>query len=134
MLEDVEYRDVRFPRDTVVMVCAFTANRDPETIADPDSFDITAERGSDKPLTFGAGIHYCLGANLAKAELAEGLAFLAPRMRDLAIDGDVELGSINGIYGLERLPIRFRREGLRLPAEGNANSDGSSPSTQRSRP
>jgi cytochrome P450 len=109
MLEDVEYRDVTFPKDTVVMVCAFTGNRDPATIADPETFDITADRGSDRPLTFGAGIHYCLGANLAKAELAEGLAFLAPRMRDLALDGEVELGSINGIYGLERLPIRFRR-------------------------
>ena len=107
MLEDVTYRDVLFPKDTVVMVCAFTANRDPETIADPDTFDITAERGSDKPLTFGAGIHYCLGANLAKAELQEGLAFLAPRMRDLALDGEPELGSINGIYGLEKLPVRF---------------------------
>ena len=109
MLEDVEYRGVLFPKDTVVMVCAFTGNRDPETIEDPDTFDITAERGSDRPLTFGAGIHYCLGANLAKAELEEGLAFLAPRMRDLEVDGDVELGSINGIYGLERLPIRFAR-------------------------
>jgi cytochrome P450 len=107
MLEDVTYRDVLFPKDTVVMVCAFTGNRDPETIADPDTFDITADRGSDKPLTFGAGIHYCLGANLAKAELQEGLAFLAPRMRDLALDGEPELGSINGIYGLEKLPVRF---------------------------
>jgi cytochrome P450 len=109
MLEDVEYRGVTFPRDTVVMVCAFTGNRDPETIADPDTFDITAERGSDKPLTFGAGIHYCLGANLAKAELQEGFAFLAPRMRDLRLDGEPELGSINGIYGIERMPIRFTR-------------------------
>src|SRR5262245_33337393 len=109
MLEDVTYRDVLFPKDTVVMVCAFTANRDPETIADPDTFDITADRGSDKPLTFGAGIHYCLGANLAKAELQEGLAFLAPRMRDLTLDGEPELGSINGIYGLDKLPIRFTR-------------------------
>ena len=109
MLEDVTYRDVLFPKDTVVMVCAFTANRDPETIADPDSFDITADRGSDKPLTFGAGIHYCLGANLAKAELQEGLAFLAPRMPELTLDGEPELGSINGIYGLEKLPVRFTR-------------------------
>jgi len=109
MLEDVVYRDVLFPKDTVVMVCAFTGNRDPETIEDPDTFDITADRGSDKPLTFGAGIHYCLGANLAKAELQEGLAFLAPRMRDLAVDGEAQLGSINGIYGLERLPVRFSR-------------------------
>ena len=52
-----------FPADTVVMVCSFAANRDGVEGA-PEAFDITAERGSAKPLTFGAGIHYCLGANL----------------------------------------------------------------------
>jgi cytochrome P450 len=102
LLEDVEYRDVTFPKDTVLMVSAVTANREP----DLDDFDITAER-SDKPLTFGAGIHYCLGANLARAELQEALAFLAPRMRDLALDGPPEFGSVHGIYGLEGLPIRY---------------------------
>ncbi|HEX2233291.1 MAG TPA: cytochrome P450 [Thermoleophilaceae bacterium] len=102
LLEDVEYRDVTFPKDTVLMVSAVTANREP----DGEHFDITTER-SDKPLTFGAGIHYCLGANLARAELQEALAFLAPRMRDLALEGPPEFGSVHGIYGLEGLPIRF---------------------------
>ncbi len=70
-------------------------------------FDITADRGAAKPLTFGAGIHYCLGANLARAELQEALAFLPPRMPGLALDGEPELGSVHGIYGLERLPVRW---------------------------
>jgi cytochrome P450 len=105
--EQVEYRDVTFPEGTVIMVCAFTGNRD-GVEGDPDVFDIEADRGDAKPLTFGAGIHYCLGANLAKAELQEALTFLAPRMRDLALDGEPELGSINGIYGVDALPIRFR--------------------------
>src|SRR5215210_8029032 len=95
-MEDVEYRDVVFPEGTVVLVCAFTGNRDGE----PESFDITAERRR-KPLTFGAGVHYCLGANLARAELQEALAFLAPRMPGLALDGEPEYGSIDGIYGLD---------------------------------
>ena len=72
-MEDVEYRDVLFPEGTVVLVCAFTGNRDGE----PDGFDITAER-KGKPLTFGAGIHYCLGANLARAELQEALELPRP--------------------------------------------------------
>jgi cytochrome P450 len=89
-----------------VMVCAFTGNRD-GVEADPQGFDITAERGPAKPLTFGAGIHYCLGANLARAELQEALAFLPRRMPGLALAGEPELGSIHGIYGLERLPLTW---------------------------
>jgi len=104
--EPVEYRDVTFPADTIVMVCSFTGNRD-GVEGDPEAFDITAERGAAKPLTFGAGIHYCLGANLARAELQEALSFLPQRMPGLALDGEPELGSIHGIYGLERLPIRW---------------------------
>ncbi len=104
--EQVEYRDVTFPEGTVVMVCAFTGNRD-GVDGDPDAFDITADRGDAKPLTFGAGIHYCLGANLARAELQEALAFLPARMPGLALDGEPELGSVHGIYGLDSLPIRW---------------------------
>jgi cytochrome P450 len=111
MLEEVEYRGVTFPRDAIVMVCAFTANRDREHLADPDTFDITADREGAKPLTFGAGIHYCLGANLARAELQEALAFLAPRTRGLRLDGEPVYGSITGIYGLDALPIRFEPVG-----------------------
>ena len=101
LLEDVLWRDVLFPEGTVVMVCAQSANRE-----GAESFDITAER-QGRPLTFGAGIHYCLGANLARAELQEALAFLAPRMQGLELDGEPELDSINGIYGLLSLPVRF---------------------------
>jgi len=103
-MEDVEYRGVTFPEGTVVLVCAFTGNRDGE----PDEFDITVPRAG-KPLTFGAGVHYCLGANLARAELHEALAFLAPRMPGLALDGEPEYGTIDGIYSLESLPIRWRQ-------------------------
>jgi cytochrome P450 len=102
--EQVEFRDVTFPEGTVVMVCAFTGNRDG---VDLDGFDITADRGDAKPLTFGAGIHYCLGANLARGELQEALAFLPSRMPGLALDGEPELGSVHGIYGLDSLPIRW---------------------------
>jgi cytochrome P450 len=103
LLEEVTYRDVVFPKDTVLMVSAVTANREP----DAEDFDITADRADAKPLTFGAGPHYCLGANLARAEMQEALAYLAPRMRGLALDGPPGFGSVHGIYGLDSLPIRF---------------------------
>ena len=111
--EEVVFRDVTFPEGTIVMVCAFTGNRDLDGGRGrgdgrrPERFDITAERGRARPLTFGAGVHYCLGANLARVELQEGLAFLAQRMRGLELDGEPVYESVSGIYGLAELPIRF---------------------------
>ena len=105
-----------FPADTVVMVCSFAANRD-GVEGEPGAFDITAERGSAKPLTFGAGIHYCLGANLARAELQEALAFLPARMPGLALAGEPELGSIHGIYGLDRLELQVELGLFIFPTE-----------------
>src|SRR3954451_1165135 len=101
-LEEVEYRDVTFPEGTIVMVSAWNANHD----GVDGGFDIAAER-EHKPLTFGAGIHYCLGANLARAELQEALTRRPPRLPAIELDGEPEFGSPNGIHGLERLPLRF---------------------------
>ncbi len=87
------------------MVSAVTANRD--GIERGDAFDITRDGDARRVLTFGAGIHYCLGVNLARAELQEALAFLAPRMPGLALDGEPELEGVHGIYGMARLPLRW---------------------------
>jgi cytochrome P450 len=106
-LQDVEYRDVTFPKGTIVMVCAFTGNRDPSDHAEPDRFDITARRDRTRPLTFGAGIHYCLGANLARAELQEGLRFLAANVAEIHLDGEPVHEQVTGIYGLAELPLRI---------------------------
>ena len=104
-MEDVTYRDITFPQDTIVLVCAQTGNRDPDTYEDPDTFDI--RRPQARVLTFGAGPHYCLGVNLARAEMQEALAYLAPRMPDLALDGEPVYGTIDGIYGLDALPLTW---------------------------
>src|SRR5215475_6707525 len=85
-LRSVEHRGVLFPAGTIVAVCAERANRE----QDGEQFDITAPR-DERLLTFGAGPHFCLGANLARAELQEALAFLAPRMPRLTADGPAEL-------------------------------------------
>ena len=108
LTEEVVFRDVVFPLDTIVMVCAFTGNRDlGEGIEGGESFDIRADRGRARALTFGAGVHYCLGANLARLELQEGLIFLAEHMREIQLDGEPVFGTVSGIYGLEELPMRF---------------------------
>jgi cytochrome P450 len=102
-LEDVEHRGVLFPAGTIVAVCAERANREQDG---GEEFDITAPRDG-RILTFGAGPHFCLGANLARAELEEALTFLAPRMPDLAAAGPEVLGGVEGIYGVETLPLRW---------------------------
>jgi cytochrome P450 len=104
MREDLEFRGVTFPAGTLVMVAAVTGNRD--GVPDGDSFEIAREDG-ERVLTFGAGPHYCLGVNLARAELEEALAFLAPRMPGLRLDDEAELEAVHGIYGVARLPLRW---------------------------
>ena len=82
-----------------------TANRDPEVFADPEVFDIAREPSGQPQLTFGSGIHYCLGAALARAELQEALPLLARRMPDLALDGEITWKpNTVGIFGPEHLP------------------------------
>ena len=106
--EEVTFRDVTFPANTILMVCAFTGNRDLEADDDGvDSFDIGVDRGRARALTFGAGVHYCVGANLARAELQEGLTFMAQHMHGLRLDGEPVFESVSGIYGLAELPISF---------------------------
>jgi cytochrome P450 len=59
-------------------------------------------------MTFGSGIHHCLGAALARSELQEALAVLAPRMAGLTLDGPVEWKPATfGIWGPARLPVRW---------------------------
>ncbi len=105
--EEIVYRDVVFPEGTIVLAAAVTANRDPDGWQAPDRFDITADRDRAKPLTFGAGPHFCLGANLARAELQEAFAFLAARMPELRLDGDPVYDTPLGVYGLHALPIAW---------------------------
>ncbi len=104
---EMEHRGITFPENTVVLVSAWHANRD--GISDPDVYDITAEREGPRLLTFGAGIHYCVGANLARAEIQEGLIFLAENVNEIQLDGEPQYGTPSGIYGLDSLPLRFLR-------------------------
>jgi cytochrome P450 len=102
VVNELEYRGVRFPAGSVVLVSAWHANR--EGVPD-DRFDITADRGGARVLTFGAGIHNCVGANLARAEMQEAIGLLAERVVSLRIDGEPRFGTPSGIYGLQSLPV-----------------------------
>ena len=79
MTEDVEISGYTFPASTFIFVNTFAAKCDSAVYDNPDRFDITRE-APPAILTFGGGVHYCLGANLARLELAEALKILAHRM------------------------------------------------------
>jgi len=106
--EDIEYKGVLFPKGTLVMPSLALANRDSSVFAEPDRFDITREPSGQPQMTFGSGIHYCLGAALARAEQQEALPILARRMPNLRVDGDITWKpSTVAIFGPEKLPLRF---------------------------
>ena len=106
--EDIEYRDIVFPKGTLVFPNFVMANRDDHLWTEPETFDITKPAAGHPHLTFGSGIHYCLGANLARAELQVALPILAQRLPNLSIDGVVDWKPPSaGIWGPERLPLRF---------------------------
>jgi cytochrome P450 len=104
--EDIEYHGVLFPKGTLLTVPLAGANRDPGAWQRPDVFDITTDRTTQQ-MTFGSGIHHCMGAALARAELHEALLVLARRMPHLTVDDPIEWKpSTFGIWGPARLPVR----------------------------
>jgi cytochrome P450 len=73
----------------------------------PEAVDVGRE-SSVPNLTFGSGIHYCLGAHLARGELQQALALLATRFPTLELAGEIEWKPENfGIWGPARLPVRW---------------------------
>jgi cytochrome P450 len=104
LTSDVTYRDIDFPAGTLILIGAVTGNRQG---LEPPEFDITAARAGARIMTFGAGVHFCVGANLARAELEEALRYLAPRMPGLRLADEPTFGTVQGIYGLGALPLRW---------------------------
>ncbi|WP_445170226.1 cytochrome P450 [Mycolicibacterium sp. Dal123E01] len=105
-IEDAEFGGYLFPAGTFVLVNTFVANRDPAIYDDADRFDIGRK---DVPaiLTFGGGAHYCLGANLARREIAEALVVLTRRLSVVHRAGPAPWKSVLGMTGPTTLPIEF---------------------------
>ncbi|HEY8514391.1 MAG TPA: cytochrome P450 [Candidatus Binatia bacterium] len=103
--EDTRFGDKRIPKDAMVMAFLAAAHRDPAVFPDPDRFDVTRQGAPN--LAFGGGVHYCLGAHLARMEAQEAIGGLVTRFRDLELESErLEWGrSLFRVLG--SLPIRF---------------------------
>ena len=106
--EDVTIDGVTIPRGELVYPVISSANRDPSQFANPDALDIT--RDPNRHLAFGQGIHYCLGAPLARMEGQIAINALLRRMPDLRLTVAPETLRWNKglmLRGLEALPLAF---------------------------
>jgi cytochrome P450 len=104
-LEDVSYRDLEIPAGTLVALLVASANTDPDAFGEAP-FDLTSQR--PRQLTFGGGVHHCVGHLLARAEMEEALPRLAAAFTDLRITGPVQWRPPTGIAGPSTLPLTFR--------------------------
>jgi cytochrome P450 len=107
-LEDIDdIGGVRMPKGQSVICLLGSANRDPAVYADPDRLDLT--RADVRPMSFGGGIHYCLGAQLARIEGEIALATLLRRLPDLKIDNldRPDWRQTFVLRGLNTLPARW---------------------------
>jgi cytochrome P450 len=102
---DTEVRGVPIKKGDAVLLSYVSANRDEEVFDDPDKFDVG--RDPNKHLSFGYGVHFCLGASLARMEINSFLTELIPRIKTIELAGDPELISTLFVGGLKRLPIRI---------------------------
>ncbi|MFJ2863279.1 cytochrome P450 [Kitasatospora sp. NPDC087314] len=106
--EDVTIGDVTVPAGETVLLALASANRDPEQFTDPDRLDL--RRRENGHLALGHGIHYCLGAPLARMETAVALTVLLRRFPDLALDVPAEQLRHRPTLrarGLLELPVRY---------------------------
>ena len=109
--EDIELDGVIFPKGTIVVTALVRGNHDPEQYPDPERFDIT--RKMSKPqLGFGTGMHTCLGAFIARAEMQEALKLLSARWRDLRPVGEPPWKSLRAAsWGPDEVTVTFRDVG-----------------------
>jgi len=103
---DVTLHGVRIPAGTKVMLHYAAANRDPRAFVEPDRFDLDAERR--RHLSFGLGVHFCLGAQLARLEARAALLALALRFPALELAGDGERIAPFFLWGRRKLPVTNR--------------------------
>ena len=104
VMEDVEYHGTTVPAGSAMLLLLAAANRDERRYANPDVYDI--HRDDIQHLTFGYGLHFCLGASLARLEGRVALDELLNRFPTWEVDeSDIRLAPTSTVRGWERLPL-----------------------------
>jgi len=104
--EDLVYRNVLIPKDTMLFFPVSMAARDPSAVASPDEFDPERQQ-LNRHMAFGRGMHICLGQFIARAQIEEGLHLIAQRITFPKLAGKPGHRPFMGVWGLRGLPIVF---------------------------
>ncbi len=107
-VKDQEFLGVEVPKNTKVLCMFGSANLDPEMWEDPEKFDVTRDYEDLKlHYAFGQGIHYCMGAPLARVEAKVALKLVLERMPNLRLTGEPTEISAPVMHGVETLPVAW---------------------------
>jgi cytochrome P450 len=104
-LEDLEYAGVHLKKGETVGLMLGAANRDPARFPEPDLFNPT--RTPNPHVSFGAGIHFCVGAPLARLEMLIAFEVLLARLPKLKLVGQPQYKDMYHFHGLEELRVQF---------------------------
>jgi hypothetical protein len=102
---DTTVRGVPIAAGESVLLSYVSANRDEDVFSDPFRFDVG--RDPNKHLAFGYGVHFCLGAALARMEVNSFFAELLPRLKSIELTGNPEFVATTFVGGLKHLPVRY---------------------------
>ena len=103
--EDTTVRGVPIAAGDSVLLSYVSANRDEDVFEDPFRFDVG--RDPNKHVAFGYGVHFCLGAALARMEVNSFFSELLPRLKSIELTGDPEYVATTFVGGLKHLPVRY---------------------------
>lgn len=103
---DTQVRGVPIAAGESVYLSYVSANRDEAVFTEPFAFDVG--RDPNRHLAFGHGVHFCVGAALARMEISSFFGALLPRLEAIELAGEPQLASTTFVGGLKHLPIRYR--------------------------
>jgi cytochrome P450 len=104
--EDTTLRGVPIAAGESVLLSYVSGNRDEDVFEDPFRFDVG--RDPNKHLAFGYGVHFCLGAALARMEVNSFFTELLPRLKSIELTGAAEFVATTFVGGLKHLPVRYQ--------------------------